>query len=51
MVEIKSSSHSEWNCKYHIVFGSKFGRKEIYGQLKEDENTQKALRRKEDRNH
>jgi len=32
----KSLSHSPWDCKYHIVFGVKFLRKEIYGKIKAD---------------
>ena len=31
-----SLSHTRWNCKYHIVFISKYRRKEIYGKLKSD---------------
>ena len=31
-----SLSHTRWNCKYHIVFISKYRRKEIYGQIKSD---------------
>lgn len=26
-----SLSHTKWNCKYHIVFASKYRRKEFYG--------------------
>ena len=32
--EIKSTSHSRYRCRYHIVFAPKYRRKEIYGQLK-----------------
>ena len=32
----KSLSHSRCDCKYHIVFGVKFLRKEIYGKIKAD---------------
>ncbi len=32
--EIKSTSHSRYRCRYHIVFAPKYQRKEIYGQLK-----------------
>ncbi|MCI2036126.1 MAG: transposase, partial [Oscillospiraceae bacterium] len=28
--------HSTWRCQYHIVFASKYRRKEIYGQIKAD---------------
>ncbi len=34
--EIKSTSHSRYRCRYHIVFAPKYRRKEIYGQLKKD---------------
>ena len=32
--DIKSLSHSKWNCNYHIVFAPKYRRQEIYGKLK-----------------
>jgi len=32
----KSLSHTKWECKYHIVWGVKFRRKEIYGKIKAD---------------
>ena len=31
MKDINSLSHTKWNCKYHIVFAPKYGRKEFYG--------------------
>ena len=34
MNDIQSLSHSKWNCKYHIVFASKYRRQIIYGKLK-----------------
>ena len=34
--EIKSTAYSKYRCEYHIVFAPKYGRKEIYGQLKKD---------------
>ena len=34
MKDIKSLSHSKWNCKYHIVFAPKYRRQIIYGKLK-----------------
>ena len=34
--EIKSTSHSKYRRKYHIVFAPKYRRKEIYGTLKKD---------------
>lgn len=32
--DIKSLSHSKWNCNYHIVFAPKYRRQVIYGKLK-----------------
>ena len=34
--DVKSLSHSKWNCKYHIVFAPKYRRQEIYGKIKVD---------------
>ena len=34
MNDIHSLSHSKWNCKYHIVFTSKYRRQIVYGQIK-----------------
>ena len=34
MNDIKSLSHSKWNCNYHIVFAPKYRRQVIYGKLK-----------------
>jgi putative transposase len=34
MDDMKSLSHTKWNCKYHIVFAPKYRRKIIYGELK-----------------
>ena len=31
-----SLSHTRWNCKYHIVFSTKYRRREIYGKLRND---------------
>ena len=36
MSDIKSLSHSKWNCKYHIVFAPKYRRQVIYGKLKRE---------------
>ena len=33
-MDMNSLSHSQWECKYHVVFVPKFRRKVIYGQLK-----------------
>ena len=35
-MDVNSLAHTEWNCKYHIVFAPKYRRKIIYGQLKRD---------------
>ena len=32
--DIRSLSHSKWNCNYHIVFAPKYRRQVIYGKLK-----------------
>ena len=32
--DINSLSHTNWNCKYHIVFAPKYRRKAFYGQHK-----------------
>ena len=32
--DIKSLTHSKWNCNYHIVFAPKYRRQVIYGKLK-----------------
>lgn len=31
----KSTAHTAWNCKYHIVFAPKFRRKILYNQKRE----------------
>ena len=31
----KSTAHTTWNCKYHIVFAPKFRRKILYTQKRE----------------
>ena len=30
MNDVKSLSHTSWNCKYHIVFAPKYRRKVFY---------------------
>ncbi|MBQ1208379.1 MAG: IS200/IS605 family transposase [Lachnospiraceae bacterium] len=35
-MDTNSLSHTKWNCKYHIVFASKYRRKVAYGQIKQD---------------
>ena len=32
--EVKHTAHSSYRCEYHIVFGPKYRRKEIYGKLR-----------------
>ena len=34
--EIKTTAHSTYRCQYHIVFASKYGRKVIYNELREN---------------
>ncbi len=34
--DINSLAHTKWNCKYHIVFASKYRRQVIYGKIKRD---------------
>ena len=29
-------SHSTWDCKYHLVFASKYSMKMVYGELRRD---------------
>ena len=33
---INSLAHSNWNCKYHIVFAPKYRRQVIYGKIYKD---------------
>ena len=35
MDELKSLSHTKWDCKYHIVFIPKCRRKTLYGELRQ----------------
>ena len=35
-LDTSSLAHSQWNCKYHIVFAPKFRRQVIYGKIKAD---------------
>ena len=32
MNDLKTLSHTTWNCKYHLVFASKYRRKAFYGE-------------------
>ena len=31
-----SLAHTQWECKYHIVFAPKFRRKVVYGKIRAD---------------
>ncbi|ATW24279.1 IS200/IS605 family transposase [Candidatus Formimonas warabiya] len=35
-MDTESLSHTQWNCKYHIVFAPKYRRQIIYGKIKDD---------------
>lgn len=35
-MDTESLSHTQWNCKYHIVFAPKYRRQVIYGKIKAD---------------
>ena len=35
MKDWKSLSHVKWDCKYHIVFVSKYRQRSIYGEVRE----------------
>ena len=34
MDEYESLSHTQWECKYHVIFIPKYRRKVLYGQLR-----------------
>ena len=34
MNDKKSLSHTQWNCKYHVVFAPKYRRQVFYGEKK-----------------
>ena len=36
MSETKTLNHTEWECKYHVVFIPKYRRKVIYGQIRRE---------------
>ena len=36
MNDSNSLSHTQWNCKYHVVFAPKYRRQVIYGQIKQE---------------
>lgn len=35
-MDTESLAHTQWNCKYHIVFAPKYRRQIIYGKIKGD---------------
>lgn len=35
-LDISSLAHTQWECKYHIVFAPKYRRQIIYGKIKQD---------------
>ena len=35
MDEYESLRHTKWECKYHVIFIPKFGRKVLYGKLRQ----------------
>lgn len=36
MTDTRTLNHTEWECKYHVVFIPKYRRKVIYGQVREE---------------
>ncbi len=38
-LDTDSLTHTQWNCKYHIVFAPKYRRQVIYGKIKADIGT------------
>ena len=36
MTDTKTLNHTEWECKYHVVFIPKYRRKVIYGQIRRE---------------
>ena len=36
MKDTNSLAHTKWNCKYHVVFASKYRRKVFFGQYREE---------------
>ena len=35
-MDYSTLSHSTWECKYHVVFGSKYRTKRLYGDLRNE---------------
>ena len=40
MSDKKTLNHTEWECKYHVVFIPKYRRKAIYGQIQRELRSQ-----------
>ena len=38
-LDTESLAHTQWNCKYHIVFAPKYRRQIMYGKIKADIGT------------
>ena len=36
MSQVRSLSHSRWECQFHVVFIPKYRKKAIFGQIRED---------------
>ena len=34
MNDVEASSHTKWDCKYHIVFIPKYRRKQLFGEVR-----------------
>lgn len=35
-LDTNSLAHTQWECKYHIVFAPKYRRQIIYGKIRQD---------------
>ncbi len=35
-LDVSSLAHTKWECKYHIVFATKYWRQIIYRKIKQD---------------
>ena len=35
MDEYESLNHSQWDCKYHVIFIPKYRRKVLYGEIRQ----------------
>ncbi|MHC4706725.1 MAG: IS200/IS605 family transposase [Planctomycetota bacterium] len=36
MSKYKTLQHTEWDCKYHVIFIPKYRRKELYGEIRRE---------------